>query len=76
MRDAHRAYSLTTATYPYTVRCNDLDRTGCSSATTGPGNSGVDIIGVRIDYGYTKIGPFGFDSTMVVSNEMRMEPVL
>lgn len=69
-------YSLTTATYPYTVRCNDLDRTGCSAATTGPGNSGVDIIGVRIDYRYTKIGPFGFDSTMIVSNEMRMEPVL
>lgn len=69
-------YSLTTATYPYAVRCNDLDRTGCSPATTGPGNSGVDIIGVRIDYRYTKVGPFGFDSTMVVSNEMRMEPVL
>jgi Flp pilus assembly protein TadG len=69
-------YSLGTATYPSTVRCSDFDRTGCSDATTGPGNTGVDIIGVRIDYRYTKIGPVGTDMTMVVSNEMRMEPVL
>ncbi len=69
-------YTRTTDTYPYSVRCSDLDRTGCSAGTTSPGNTGVDIIGVRIDYRYTKIGPFGFDSTMSVSNEMRMEPVL
>jgi hypothetical protein len=69
-------YTRTTNAYPYNVRCSDLDRTGCDPAKTGPGNTGVDIIGVRIDYRYTRVGPFGFDSTMIVSNEMRMEPIL
>jgi Flp pilus assembly protein TadG len=69
-------YTRTTNTYPYNIRCSDLDRTGCSTSTTGPGNTSVDIIGVRIHYRYTRIGPFGIDTTMVVSNEMRMEPIL
>jgi Flp pilus assembly protein TadG len=72
-------YTRTKDTYPYNVRCSDLQRLSCpvtDPPTTGPGNTGVDIIGVRIDYRYTKLGPFGFDTTMVVSNEMRMEPIL
>lgn len=69
-------YTRTTNGYPPGIRCSDLDRTGCSPSTTGPSNTGVDIIGVRIDYSYTRFGPFGFDTTMIVSNEMRMEPVL
>ena len=69
-------YTRTTNGYPPSMRCSDLDRTGCLPSTTGPSNTGVDIIGVRIDYGYARFGPFGFDTTMIVSNEMRMEPVL
>jgi hypothetical protein len=69
-------YTRTTNGYPPASRCSDLDRTGCDAGTTGPSNTGVDIIGVRIDYQYRKIGPFGFDTTIVVSNEMRMEPIL
>jgi Flp pilus assembly protein TadG len=69
-------YTLSSSSYPPGVRCSDLDRTGCSPATTGAGNTSVDIIGVRIDYNYRRFGPFGFNTTMVVSNEMRMEPIL
>ena len=81
----------TQATYPSNVRCSDLDRTGCSPANTGPGNTGVDIIGVRIDYGYHFVTPLGSaialvgggqplwggaGMTMSTGNAMRMEPIL
>jgi hypothetical protein len=69
-------YSVSTSTYPYNVRCNDLDRTTCSTGFTGPSNTGVDIIGVQIDYAYKALTPIGFTSTFIVSNEMRMEPIL
>jgi Flp pilus assembly protein TadG len=79
------------ANYPSSVRCSDLDRTSCSAATTSPTNTGVDIIGVRIDYGYRFITPLGSavslignrtplwggtGMTMTVGNAMRMEPIL
>jgi Flp pilus assembly protein TadG len=69
-------YSLGTATYPYSVRCSDLDRTSCSATTTGPSNKGVDIIGVRVDYSYKRVTPVGVITTLTVANAMRMEPIL
>ena len=69
-------YTVSTTNYPSSVRCNDLDRTGCSPEFTGPSNTGVDIIGVQIDYRYNSITPIGVTSTFSVSNEMRMEPIL
>ena len=70
-------YTLSTSGYPYNVRCNDLDRGTCSTGFTGPSNTGVDIIGVQIDYSYRFVTPLGFDEQYVsVSNEMRMEPIL
>jgi len=69
-------YSLSTSGYPYTVRCNDLDRGTCSTGFTGLSNTGVDIIGVQIDYTYRFVTPLGSTINMSVSNEMRMEPVL
>ncbi len=62
--------------YPYNIRCNDLDRTTCSAGFTGPSNTGVDIIGVRIDYDYRPVTPIGPTTTMTVANAMRMEPIL
>lgn len=78
------------ATYPYNARCNDLDRTSCASGFTGPSNTGVDIIGVQLDYGYRFVTPMssafallggaplwgGAGMTMNVANAMRMEPIL
>lgn len=84
-------YTVGTATYPSSIRCSDLDRTACLAATTAPGNTGVDIIGVRIDYGYRFVTPIGSafslignrtplwggtGMTMTVANAMRMEPIL
>lgn len=84
-------YTLGTADYQYNVRCSDLDRTSCSAGFTGPSNTGVDIIGVRIDYGYRFITPLGgafsligggtplwggAGMTMSTGNAMRMEPIL
>jgi Flp pilus assembly protein TadG len=84
-------YTIGTADYPYNVRCSDLDRTSCSASFTGPTNTGVDIIGVRIDYGYRFVTPVGgafsligggtplwggAGMTMNVGNAMRMEPIL
>lgn len=69
-------YTRTTDDYPHTVRCNDLDRGTCSAGFTGPSNTGVDIIGVQIDYTYRFVTPLGSTINMSVSNEMRMEPVL
>jgi Flp pilus assembly protein TadG len=69
-------YHATTSDYPYTIRCSDLDRTTCSAGFTGPSNTGVDVIGVRIDYTYRYITPMGSTMTMTVSNSMRMEPIL
>ena len=62
--------------YPYNIRCSDLDRTTCSAGFTGPSNTGVDIIGVQIDYAYRFVTPMGTTINMTVSNAMRMEPVL
>jgi hypothetical protein len=73
------------------LRCSDLDRGTCSSGSTGPLNTGVDIIGVKIDYGYRFVTPLGSafsligngaplwggaGMTMTVGNAMRMEPIL
>lgn len=85
-------YSPGVASYPYYVRCSDLDRTSCSPIYTSAGNTGVDIIGVRIDYGYRFVTPLGSvmtllpgsgaplwsgtGMTMTAANAMRMEPVL
>lgn len=85
-------YSLGTSGYPYNARCSDLDRTSCGSGTTSPTNTGVDIIGIRIDYGYRYITPLGsafsllpgsgaplwggIGTTMHAENAMRMEPIL
>jgi hypothetical protein len=69
-------YTRVTDNYPYNVRCSDLDRTACSPIYTGPSNTGVDIIGVRIDYAYNRITPIGPVTTMTVANVMRMEPIL
>jgi hypothetical protein len=84
-------YTIGTSDYPYTVRCSDLDRTTCSPVYTGPSNTGVDIIGVRIDYGYRYVTPLGSafsllgnrtplwsgaGMTMSADNAMRMEPIL
>ncbi len=84
-------YTLGTDDYPYNVRCNDLDRNTCSAGVTSPTNTGVDIIGVRVDYGYRFITPLGSafkllgngvplwggaGMMMTVGNAMRMEPVL
>jgi Flp pilus assembly protein TadG len=69
-------YSIGTTNYPYGIRCSDLDRTTCSAGFTGPSNTGVDIIGVRIDYTYHFLTPMGTTTTMSVSNAMRMEPIL
>jgi Flp pilus assembly protein TadG len=84
-------FTLGTNDYPYNVRCNDLDRTACP-AFTGPSNTGVDIIGVRVEYGYRFVTPLstafsllgaggtplwgGAGMLMDVGNAMRMEPVL
>ena len=86
------SYTLSaTQTYPANIRCSDLDRTGCSPTTTGPSNTGVDIIGVRIDYGYHFITPLGSTVALIgngqslwngtgmvmsTGNAMRMEPIL
>jgi hypothetical protein len=84
-------YTLGTSDYPAVIRCNDLDRTTCGAGFTGPSNTGVDIIGVRIDYGYRFITPLGSASSLIgnrttlwggagmmmtVANAMRMEPIL
>ncbi|MBI3748582.1 MAG: pilus assembly protein [Chloroflexi bacterium] len=83
-------YTLGTNDYPYNVRCNDLDRTTCASGFTGPDNTGVDIIGVQLDYGYRFVTPLsgafallggvplwgGAGISMNVANAMRMEPIL
>lgn len=69
-------YTIATADYPYNVRCSDLDRTTCAAGYTGPSNTGVDIIGVKIDYNYRFVTPLGTMTTMLVSNAMRMEPIL
>jgi Flp pilus assembly protein TadG len=83
-------YTLGTNDYPYNVRCNDLDRTTCASGFTGPSNTGVDIIGVQLDYGYRFVTPMssafalignaplwgGTGIQMNVANAMRMEPIL
>ncbi len=85
-------YTLGTDNYPTNVRCSDLDRGTCNPAYTSAGNTGVDIIGVRIDYGYLYITPLGrvlqtipgtgaplwngSGMTMTAANAMRMEPVL
>ena len=69
-------YTPTTTDYPYNIRCSDLDRTTCSAGFTGPTNTGVDIIGVRIDYTYQFKTPMGSTIAMSVANAMRMEPVL
>jgi hypothetical protein len=69
-------YTVSTTDYPYNIRCSDLDRTTCASGFTGPANTGVDIIGVRIDYRYRALTPVGFQTTMTVANAMRMEPIL
>lgn len=84
-------YTIGTSDYPYGVRCSDLDRGTCSPVYTGPSNTGVDIIGVRIEYGYLYVTPLGSafsllgsgtplwsgtGMTMTVRNAMRMEPVL
>ncbi len=85
-------YTQGTTAYEYDKRCSDLDRTTCSSAYTSAGNTGVDIIGVRIDYGYRYITPLGSvmqilpgsgtplwggtGQTMTAANAMRMEPIL
>ena len=84
-------YTIGTSDYPYNVRCSDFDRTGCSAVYTGPSNTGVDIIGVRIDYGYRYVTPLGgavsligggaplwggAGMTMTTDNAMRMEPIL
>jgi Flp pilus assembly protein TadG len=83
-------YTLGTNNYPYNIRCNDLDRTGCGGGFTGPTNTGVDIIGVQLDYGYRFVTPVssafvllgtaqlwgGAGMQMNVANAMRMEPIL
>ena len=84
-------YTLGTSAYPASLRCSDLDRSTCSAGFTGPSNTGVDIIGVRIDYGYRYVTPLGSafsligngaplwggaGMTMTVGNAMRMEPIL
>jgi Flp pilus assembly protein TadG len=85
-------FTLGTNDYPYNVRCSDLDRTACAPELTGPANTGVDIIGVRVEYGYRFITPLssvfsllgvsgvplwgGAGMTMNVGNAMRMEPTL
>ncbi len=83
-------YTLGTDDYPYNVRCNDLDRTTCATGFTGPSNTGVDIIGVQLDYGYRFVTPLssafallgnaplwgGAGIQMNVANAMRMEPIL
>jgi Flp pilus assembly protein TadG len=84
-------YTLGATGYPFNSRCSDLDRTTCSAGSTGPSNKGVDIIGVRIDYGYRFVTPLGSafallpgsvplwggaGMTMSTANVMRMEPVL
>jgi hypothetical protein len=70
------SYTLTSTSYPYNIRCSDLDRTTCSAGFTGPTNTGVDIIGVRIDYTYRFVTPMGSTIAMSVANAMRMEPIL
>ena len=52
-------YSIGATGYPYNIRCSDLDRTTCATGATSPGNTGVDIIGVRIDYDYRYVTPLG-----------------
>jgi Flp pilus assembly protein TadG len=85
-------FTIGTNDYPYNVRCSDLDRTTCSASFTGPTNTGVDIIGVRLEYGYRFVTPLssvfsllgsnsaplwgGAGMTMNVGNAMRMEPIL
>lgn len=71
-------YTLVTNDYPFNVRCSDFDRTGCSPTYTGPSNTGVDIIGVRIDYDYGMVTPIlgGGTISMSTANAMRMEPIL
>ena len=58
-------YTLGTTDYPYSVRCSDLDRTDVLPGFTGPVNTGVDIIGVRIDYRYRYVTPIGLDDQHV-----------
>jgi len=83
-------YTLGINDYPYNVRCSDLDRSTCASGFTGPTNTGVDIIGVRLEYGYRFVTPLstafsllggaplwgGAGIAMNVANAMRMEPIL
>jgi Flp pilus assembly protein TadG len=85
-------YTLTSNNYPYNARCSDLDRSSCSPSYTSAGNTGVDIIGVKIDYGYRYVTPLGSvmrllpgsgaplwsgtGMTMYAANAMRMEPIL
>lgn len=71
-------YSLVTANYDPNDRCNVLNGAGCSG-----GRTGVDIIGVRIDYQYTFVTPMpyliggsGSGQNITGSNAMRMEPIL
>ena len=69
-----------TASYPDSVRCNDILGTseGCK-----PGHPGIDTIGVQVTYFDTwktplhnLIGLLGSGWTLTESNQMRMEPVL
>jgi len=73
-------YAIGTSGYPPSGRCSDLDRTSCSGVTTtlNPLNTGVDIVGVQIDYRYQYVTPLlgGGAFQMTVRNAMRMEPIL
>jgi len=86
-------YAVGTSSYAPILRCSDVDRSTCvAGTTTGPSNTGVDIIGVQIDYGYRYVTPFGSALSllqgsgapmwggagfqMTVRNAMRMEPIL
>ena len=85
------SYLAGVTNYPALIRCSDLDRSTCSAGFTGPSNTGGDIIGVRIDYGYRFVTPVGSAMTLIgggaplwggtgmtmsVGNAMRMEPIL
>jgi Flp pilus assembly protein TadG len=76
-------YTLGTAGYPPSSRCNVLNGSGCL-----PGRTGLDTIGVRVTYLHQWITPLGgfpgpgfggqggTGFSLSQSNSMRMEPIL
>lgn len=76
-------YTLGTAGYPPSSRCNVLNGSGCL-----PGRTGLDTIGVRVTYLHAWVTPLGgfpgpgfggqggTGFSLSQSNSMRMEPIL